>query len=614
MPPKAPPALGNAKGKLLKQTCLMQGAMRLSAVAASAAPKPVQAEWNSSKRVAVDVENASNIVLDLCDLESITASTTTGTGVSTCSKPTSSLEAKVERHAKKHYKTHVAMKYGVAAKVRLLTIASIGFTGVVLDLKVHPVAELVLESEKLKNEKRRTYTKDEKAAVVAAALSTDSRQAVVALRKRKGFEAVRSSQVTEWARPKVSRKMGRPKNEEFQAAVIDELVYCSIEKVDDVEKLVVQANVIYSYNIVVQAAQTVRSRAPFCDDPLTKSLKFSKPWVRDFLNRNGFNRRRVTNIEKVLPPAEAVDQRLKEIQKVLVEGKFERAQILNSDETGIFYGEKPKNQYVPGDAKRASCPESDDKARFTSMLFGSAAGKMGPTYNIVKCNSAKADLTGTRVLKNLVADGDGFKPEDGWNMFRWERTLALKNKKGTLESKVYKRPFLRHSNGTVITLQNKAWMDSVGIAMWIDVCLGPYVRDNLGKKAAMIWDNCGSHNSDAIAAVLRLWNITPLPLPPKMTDKLQIMDLVVNAPLKAGIRRDRVQSLFSYFQSWKIARLMDERLSPEEQKKPPFSPPKPTLRCIFNFALQFPAQLTTTVILYGTLLCTGLDCKAYSRL
>lgn len=36
-----------------------------------------------------------------------------------------------------------------------------------------------------------------------------------------------------------------------------------------------------------------------------------------------------------------------------------------------------------------------------------------------------------------------------------------------------------------------------------------------------------------------------------MTDIFQVMDLAVNGPLKASIRRMRPQSLFAYFQYWK---------------------------------------------------------------
>ena len=62
-----------------------------------------------------------------------------------------------------------------------------------------------------------------------------------------------------------------------------------------------------------------------------------------------------------------------------------------------------------------------------------------------------------------------------------------------------------------------------------------------------------------------------------MADQLQPMDLVVNAPLKAGIRRERCTSLYDYFQEWKVKRL-EELVKPMEQQKiPAWSPPKPDI-------------------------------------
>lgn len=74
-------------------------------------------------------------------------------------------------------------------------------------------------------------------------------------------------------------------------------------------------------------------------------------------------------------------------------------------------------------------------------------------------------------------------------------------------------------------------------------------------KAIMVWDNCGSHKTDAVRAVFKEWGILVRELPPKMTDILQPMDLVANAPLKTAIRRTRGQALFDYFQSWKHTRV-----------------------------------------------------------
>ena len=50
------------------------------------------------------------------------------------------------------------------------------------------------------------------------------------------------------------------------------------------------------------------------------------------------------------------------------------------------------------------------------------------------------------------------------------------------------------------------------------------------------------------------------------------MDLVVNGPCKSGIRKERCEQLFDYFQNYKIACL---RAQAESKPLPKFQPPKP---------------------------------------
>ena len=90
--------------------------------------------------------------------------------------------------------------------------------------------------------------------------------------------------------------------------------------------------------------------------------------------------------------------------------------------------------------------------------------------------------------------------------------------------------------------------------MWADTQLGPYFQKRRGR-CVVVWDNCGSHNVATVQEVFAEWGIATENLPPKMTDLLQVMDLVVNGPIKAGIRRARIQAIFDYFHSWKIRRL-----------------------------------------------------------
>ena len=50
------------------------------------------------------------------------------------------------------------------------------------------------------------------------------------------------------------------------------------------------------------------------------------------------------------------------------------------------------------------------------------------------------------------------------------------------------------------------------------------------------------------------------------------MDLIVNGPVKAGIRRARCEALYDFFQSWKVKRLQAQV---NKMPLPKFQPPKP---------------------------------------
>ena len=87
-------------------------------------------------------------------------------------------------------------------------------------------------------------------------------------------------------------------------------------------------------------------------------------------------------MDKKRPGVVEVRTRMAEIQKVIDDGDFDEDEVVNPDETGVFYGAPPKQQYIPSTAERATSAPSDDKARFTSLLWGSTAGKMKPSFKI----------------------------------------------------------------------------------------------------------------------------------------------------------------------------------------------------------------------------------------
>ena len=191
-------------------------------------------------------------------------------------------------------------------------------------------------------------------------------------------------------------------NVDFEAQVIGQLVYAEIEEVDSVQTAVVKANVAHSYHVIRKAAQVVQQMAFFAGDQKVQAMKFTKPWVVGLLKRAALRRRRVTAQDKVLPPIADVRRRMSEIQEVAEKGNYTTAEIVNADETGVFFGAPPKNQYVPHSAARATAPESNEKARYTAMLWGKANGIMGSTLLIMKMSVKGADLSSSCVLDNLT--------------------------------------------------------------------------------------------------------------------------------------------------------------------------------------------------------------------
>lgn len=162
--------------------------------------------------------------------------------------------------------------------------------------------------------------------------------------------------------------------------------------------------------------------------------KFTDSWVTGFLWRVGLKRRRVTSVAKE-QDVPAVQTRMRAIQKTIVDCGFSPEQVFSSDETRIFFGIAPKIQYVPHDKRRAKASHgSDEKARFTAMLFASAAGTVGPPFFIVKCSIKGPDLSKSTVLTKLKE-----KPYfASWTQGGWWHTVIDDGRAIT-----YRRPYLR---------------------------------------------------------------------------------------------------------------------------------------------------------------------------
>ena len=103
--------------------------------------------------------------------------------------------------------------------------------------------------------------------------------------------------------PTAERKCGRNYYTAFESRVLEEMVFVSIEKVNNEEKASIAANVCYSHDTIIHAAKKVQAHADFKDDSWVQKLKFRRMWVRGFLHRNAMRVRRIiTTQAKALCP------------------------------------------------------------------------------------------------------------------------------------------------------------------------------------------------------------------------------------------------------------------------------------------------------------------------
>ena len=80
-------------------------------------------------------------------------------------------------------------------------------------------------------------------------------------------------------------------------------------------------------------------------------------------------------------------------------------------------------------------------------------------------------------------------------------------------------------------------------------------------------------------------------LPPNMTSELQVLDFVVNGPLKAHIRTKRANRLYDAYRVYKVARTENNKIEKSIRQNLDFDPPKPTMtEGILDLILLFKDQ------------------------
>jgi hypothetical protein len=402
--------------------------------------------------------------------------------------------------------------------------------------------------------------------LIADKYPTNLSEATREINATTGFGTVVRSLVDYYKKRRASGEPRKPPGPhpqaEFEKYVIDSLLFLSVNHINNEDQAEVVGNVMHSYEVIREMASIAQKEPRWALDESVQALKFSNNWIHKCLSRNGLRRRKITTDDKFQrPDPEEVRPIMQQIQQKIKELGLGLEDVVNADETGVFFATQPTHQYVPAGCPRASAAEGDNNRRYTVLLWASADGVMHEPFGVLGCAMKGADLSGSRILtKMMKKTKDGQPPvfdPDEWDYGVWARRVAL-TLNGKATNLEYHRPFVRsRTTNAVFTIHPKAWMDSVGLVMWAELQLGPWARsgsdaDGHGRRRRLlVWDNCGAHKVEAVVSAVSSYGIEVANLPPKMTDRLQVMDLCVNRPLKACLRRARCRELLREFLIWR---------------------------------------------------------------
>lgn len=286
-------------------------------------------------------------------------------------------------------------------------------------------------------------------------------------------------------------------------------------------------------------------------------------------------RRKITTDDKNVPSDDEITRIMNIGQTMYRDFGHSKKTTINMDETAFTYAIGPEYMYCPTDQSRAqNIGIPNTMLRITAVVAVSGEGEFVPLFIIIKhsvSSEDRPDQSGMRVIQDLHKKNDGFGVRDSWELIKWSKEVTIKGVPN-IHACYY---IINTVTGHVITSQYKAWNDTIRMIMWLDTVVKPY-KEKLGKL--LIWfDNCGCHKTAAVDKVISELDVQIACLPRNMTGVLQVLDLVVNGPLKAHTRNLRGARIVESFQKFKIAYEEELEKDVRERTLPVFQPPKPNM-------------------------------------
>ena len=221
-------------------------------------------------------------------------------------------------------------------------------------------------------------------------------------------------------------------------------------------------------------------------------FKAGNHWCQRFMNRNGLSLRQKTTLAQRLP--EDYEEKIVRFHRYIIdplkEHNFPLHLIANMDETPLTF-DMPPNRTVNNTGEK--------------------------TIKIRTTGNEK-----NRVTVVLACCGDGTKLK-----------LMIIFKRKTI-------PKINNKHGVIVSAQQKGWMDSEQMKVWIEKVWRAQIG-GLGRKSLLVYDAFEAHVTDPVKASFKRENTELAVIPGRLTSVLQPLDVSLNKPFKDGVRKQWMQ-------------------------------------------------------------------------
>jgi hypothetical protein len=154
-------------------------------------------------------------------------------------------------------------------------------------------------------------------------------------------------------------------------------------------------------------------------------------WVKGFLERAEFSRRKITGEAKKIPSEDAVRREMSHGQHIYEKKGYTPLTTANLDELATCPATGPTHIYLPVDAKGANLVDSAAKVRLTTLPVTNGLGYFAPLFFIIKHSKSSEECPDqtTMTVLNKLHKQQGFTVEDGWELKVFESVFTIPKKK-----------------------------------------------------------------------------------------------------------------------------------------------------------------------------------------